>query len=192
MGLDMELKQNGMEQKMRCSLLGSWKARHRGEKLRDSETCRERGAACWGPHFTVPARASKDIASQWMRGAPPSRAVMAPSLLDGPDRLETAPRDLLVWAGMAVSSEDLHRFIMRFTSYTYLSFFFSRHNTIFTNTAYSFLINSDLSQDSIFLSAWASSHPCVSSRWRCFFQRPVLVFLLPSPANPLLLSFQFQ
>lgn len=34
MGPDMELKQNRVEQKMRCSLLGSWKARQREEKLR--------------------------------------------------------------------------------------------------------------------------------------------------------------
>lgn len=62
--------------------------------------------------------------------------------------------------------------------------FFPRHNTIFTNTAYSFLINSDLSQDPIFLSAWASYLP-----WRCRFRRPVFVLMLRSPLSPLLLPF---
>lgn len=111
----------------------------------------------------------------------------APSLLDGPAHLEIARRDPL-----AVSSEDRHRFIMKFTSYTYLSCFFSRHNTVFINAAYSFLINSDLSQDSIFLSAWASSHPWVSSWWRCIFQRLAFVFLPRSPLHFLMLSSQFK
>jgi hypothetical protein len=34
MGLDMELEQNRMEQRLRCRLLESWRARHREEKWR--------------------------------------------------------------------------------------------------------------------------------------------------------------
>jgi hypothetical protein len=85
------------------------------------------------------------------------------------------------WCEFA-SSKDLHRFITRFTSYTYLLFlFFPRHNTIFTNTAYSFFINSDLSQDVIFLSAWASYLPC--------FQGPVFVLMPHSPLSPFCFHF---
>lgn len=46
MGLDMELKQKGMEQKIRCSLPESWKARHREKKLRVLCCMPGRGDAC--------------------------------------------------------------------------------------------------------------------------------------------------
>lgn len=49
MGLDMELEQNGMGQRMSCSLLESWRARHREEKLRMRGDVPGRGAACRVP-----------------------------------------------------------------------------------------------------------------------------------------------
>lgn len=175
----MELKQNGMEQKIRCSLPESWKAGHREEKLRVLCCLRV-------------LRPSKDIVPQWRREGSGLKHRHCPFIAGWSSLPGDSPERPLGVRCMAVSSEDLHRFIMKFTSYTYLSCFFSRHNTIFTNTAYSFLINSDLSQDSIFLSAWASSHPCVSSWWRCIFQRLAFVFLPRFPLHLLLLSFQFK